>query len=131
MRRGPFLPGIVYLADAVGTQTETLMVRGLSVGVSIREVTWREILTGLSFGVLLAAVTLPVVALFFAPVAVALVVSLARFSASTIATAIAMILPSIFHRLGIDPAFGSGPLATVIQDIASIVIYFGFATRVL
>ena len=32
---------------------------------------------------------------------------------------------------GIDPVFGSGPLATVIQDLASIVIYFGFATLIL
>ena len=30
-----FIPGIVYLADAVGTQTEALVIRGLSVGVSI------------------------------------------------------------------------------------------------
>lgn len=37
-----FIPGIVYMADAVGTQTETLVVRGLSVGVSIREVVRRE-----------------------------------------------------------------------------------------
>ena len=28
-----FMPGIVYLADAVGTQTETVIVRGLSLGV--------------------------------------------------------------------------------------------------
>ncbi len=65
------------------------------------------------------------------PVVVALVVSLALVSASAIATAIAMFLPSIFHHLGIDPAVGSRPLATVIQDIASVVIYIGFATRVL
>lgn len=31
-----FMPGIVYMADAVGTQTETLVVRGISVGVPIR-----------------------------------------------------------------------------------------------
>ena len=33
-----FIPGIVYLAGAVGTQTETLVVRGLSVGVSVRSI---------------------------------------------------------------------------------------------
>jgi magnesium transporter len=30
-----FIPGIVYLADAVGTQTEALVIRGLSVGVGM------------------------------------------------------------------------------------------------
>jgi magnesium transporter len=32
-----FIPGIVYLADAVGTQTETVVIRGLTVGVSFRQ----------------------------------------------------------------------------------------------
>lgn len=35
----------------------------------------------------------------------------------------AMTLPWLLVRLGADPAFGSGPLATVIQDLLSIVIY--------
>src|SRR6185503_18210622 len=54
-----FVPGIVYLADAVGTQTETLAIRGLSVGISIERVFWREIVTGLLTGSVLAALTFP------------------------------------------------------------------------
>jgi len=54
-----FLPGIVYMADAVGTQTETLVVRGLSVGVPIAEVLKRELLTGLLVGVPITAVFVP------------------------------------------------------------------------
>ena len=34
-------------------------------------------------------------------------------------------------RLGRDPAFGSGPLATVIQDLLSLVIYFVIATAIM
>jgi magnesium transporter len=37
-----FIPGIVYLADAVGTQTEALIIRGLSVGVPIVSVLRRK-----------------------------------------------------------------------------------------
>jgi magnesium transporter len=55
-----FIPGIVYMADAVGTQTETLVVRGLSIGVSIRQVAVRELLTGLLVGIILAAAFLPI-----------------------------------------------------------------------
>jgi magnesium transporter len=33
--------------------------------------------------------------------------------------------------LGRDPAFGSGPLATVVQDLLTLVIYFAVATVVL
>jgi magnesium transporter len=41
-----------------------------------------------------------------------------------------MTLPWFLDRLGLDPAFGSGPLATVVQDLLSIVIYFVIATAV-
>jgi magnesium transporter len=41
-----------------------------------------------------------------------------------------MLLPWIFQRAGSDPAFGSGPLATVVQDLVSIAIYLGIATAI-
>lgn len=119
-----FVPGIVYLADAVGTQTETLAIRGLSVGVGIRRITGREALTGLSMGLLLGAVMWPLVALMTGNVALALAVSAAILGASTVATVVALCLPWLLHRLGKDPAFGSGPLATVVQDLLSILLYF-------
>lgn len=120
-----FVPGIVYLADAVGTQTETLAIRGLSVGVGIRRITGREALTGLSVGLLLGVVMWPLVAVMTGNVALALAVSTAVLGASTVATVVALCLPWLLHRLGKDPAFGSGPLATVVQDLLSILLYFG------
>ena len=39
-----------------------------------------------------------------------------------------MALPWLIGRLGRDPAFGSGPLATVVQDLLSIVVYFASVT---
>jgi magnesium transporter len=126
-----FVPGIVYLADAVGTQTETLAIRGLSVGVGIRSITGREALTGLSVGVLLGVVMLPVVALMTGDVMLAAAVALAVLAASTIATIVALALPWLLQRMGKDPAFGSGPLATVIQDLLSIVIYLAAVATLL
>ena len=45
----------------------------------------------------------------------------------SISTLVAIALPSLFQRLGADPAFGSGPLATVIQDLLSIAVYLAIA----
>ncbi|REF37799.1 magnesium transporter [Thermasporomyces composti] len=126
-----FLPGVVYLADAVGTQTETLVIRGLSVGVSIRTVAWREIVTGALLGVLLAATFWVITVLVWGNAAVATAVALALLAACSIATLVAMALPWILHRCGRDPAFGSGPLATVVQDFLSIASYFLIATALL
>ena len=44
-----------------------------------------------------------------------------------VASTVALALPWAFSRLGRDPAFGSGPLATVIQDLLSLVIYLAVA----
>ena len=123
-----FVPAIVYLADAVGTQTEALVIRGLSVGVGIRNVVWRETLTGVLVGAALALAFFPFAAVFWGETDVALAVSLSLFAACSVATVVAMALPWLLHRMGRDPAFGSGPVATVIQDILSIVIYFAVAT---
>ncbi|HVE62696.1 MAG TPA: CBS domain-containing protein [Mycobacteriales bacterium] len=54
-----FLPGVVYLADAVGTQTEAVIIRGLSVGIDVRAIIWREAATSLLIGAALAALFLP------------------------------------------------------------------------
>jgi magnesium transporter len=126
-----FIPGIVYLADAVGTQTEALIIRGLSVGVPIGRVLRREILTGLAIGLALAIAFYPIGLWRWGGDRVVLAVALAIFAACATANLVAMALPWVLHRLGIDPAFGSGPLATVIQDLLSIVIYLVIATAIL
>jgi magnesium transporter len=126
-----FVPGIVYLADAVGTQTETVAIRGLSVGVGIRRILAPEALTGLFVGLMLATAMLPVVALMTGNWMLAAAVALAVLAASTIATVVALLLPWLFQALGRDPAFGSGPLATVVQDLLSIVIYLSAVSALL
>jgi magnesium transporter len=123
-----FLPGVVYLADAVGTQTEALIIRGLSVGVTVREVIARELLTGLLAGVLLGAIFFPIGLVLWRDTDVVLAVSLSLFVACSTATVVATTLPWLFSVARQDPAFGSGPLATVVQDILSIVLYFSIAS---
>lgn len=122
-----FIPAIVYMADAVGTQTETLLIRGLSVGIDRAQVVRRELATGLVVGLLIGAAFMPFAVLVWGDVAVAGAVALALVASCSTATVAAMALPFAFHGLGVDPAFGSGPLATVIQDLLSIAAYLGIA----
>ncbi|HEX2417125.1 MAG TPA: magnesium transporter, partial [Micromonosporaceae bacterium] len=118
-----FVPGVVYVADAVGTQTEALVIRGLSVGVGVGRIAVRELVTGVLVGSVLAVLVLPAVLLGWGDLNIALAVSVALFSAASVATVIAMALPWAIHKMGKDPAYGAGPLATVIQDLVSIAIY--------
>lgn len=125
-----FLPGLVYMADAVGTQTETVMVRGLSVGVPIGRVVKLELSTGLLVGVTLAAAFIPIGLWRWGRVDVIAAVAISMVAACSIATVVAMALPALLRRLGADPAFGSGPLATVAQDLLTILIYLVVAQAV-
>jgi magnesium transporter len=126
-----FLPGLVYMADAVGTQTETVIVRGLSVGVPIGRVARLELATGLLVGLTLAAAFVPFGLWRWGDSAVVATVAVSMVAACSVATAIAMGLPGLLRRFGVDPAFGSGPLATVAQDLLTIVIYLGVAQAIL
>jgi magnesium transporter len=123
-----FIPSIVYLADAVGTQTETVVVRGLSLGVPMRRMVGRELLAGVLIGMALAAVALPFVWWRWNDAALALAVGISVIAACSTATVAAMLLPWLFDAFELDPAFGSGPLATVVQDLLSIWIYLWVAT---
>jgi magnesium transporter len=118
-----FLPGIVYLAAAVGVQTQTVSIRGLSVGVGIRKVAGREVVTGMLVGGILALAILPAAWALRGDGALAAAVALSVFVAGTIATVVALVFPWLLTRLRKDPAFGSGPLATVIQDLLSLTTY--------
>ena len=124
-----FIPAVVYMADAVGTQTETLVIRGLAAGIPIREVFLRELTTGVLTGVMIGAAFFPFALAIWDDAGVAASVALALGVSCSIATLVAMALPYALSRLGRDPAYGSGPLATVVQDLLSVIVYFAVATE--
>jgi magnesium transporter len=127
-----FVPGIVYLADAIGTQTETIAVRGLSLSrVRFGQLLGGEIRTGLLIGLVLGLATFAGVGLAMGDLRLAAAVALALFVAGGLATAIGLALPSLLHRLGRDPAYGSGPLATIIQDVLSLAVYLMTVTFIM
>jgi magnesium transporter len=125
-----FLPGVVYMSAAIGTQTQAVLIRGFSVGISTRLVFRRELVSGLLLSAIVAALFVPVALLGWGEGDIAIGVGLALFGSSAVATVVAMVLPWAFRRAGSDPAFGSGPLATVIQDILTIVVYFAVAAPI-
>lgn len=125
-----FLPAVVYMADAVGTQTETLLIRGMSADIDVRRVVGRELITGVLLGLLIGAAFFPFALIGWGDGDVALAVALALIASCSIATMVATALPRLLSRFGSDPAFGSGPLATIVQDLLSIAVYLAIATPI-
>jgi magnesium transporter len=120
-----FVPAIVYLADAVGTQSEAVAVRGLSLtSMSIGRLLAGEMFTGMIMGTGMAALAGLFALVAFGDPGLALAVAIALACACSVATGIGLTLPWAFARTGWDPALASGPVATVIQDMLSLLIYF-------
>lgn len=120
-----FVPGIVYLADAIGTQTEAIVVRGLSLQQnSLRNLLVGELWTGLLIGLALGGLSFPLVWMTFGSFSLALAVALTILTAGGVATSVGLLFPWVLDRLDRDPAFGSGPVATIVQDVLSLLIYF-------
>ncbi len=127
-----FIPAIVYLADAVGTQSESIAVRGLSMSRKpLLTLLSSELRTGALIGLTLSVLALLPVWLVVGDARLAAAVSIALFAASSMATTIGFTLPWLLAHTGADPAFGSGPLATILQDVLSLLIYFAVVLAVL
>lgn len=127
-----FLPLVVYMADAVGTQTETVLVRRLAYGdVALWAQLTREAAIGASIGTIVAVVAAGGLWMWDGHPALAMVVGASLGVSAVVATIMASLLPLGLARLGADPALASGPVATVVQDILSVGIYLMIATALL
>jgi magnesium transporter len=124
-----FVPGLVYLADAIGTQTEAIAVRGLSLSHDHPgRLLLGELCTGLLLGASLGLLSAAGAWLWLGDARLALAVGLSLFTASTVASTVGFVFPWLLDRAGRDPAYGSGPIATVIQDVLSLAIYFAMVS---
>ncbi|MBT8408775.1 MAG: magnesium transporter [Alphaproteobacteria bacterium] len=124
-----FVPALVYIAGAIGTQAVSVSVRSLSmqeiaIGPLIRD----ELVIGLGIGAVLGLLAGAAVFVVFDQPALALAVGLAVLGGGTVSALAGFALPWAFLRLGFDPALGSGPICTIVQDAASLSLYFLLVT---
>lgn len=127
-----FIPVIVYMSSAVGTQTQTLFIRALAFSpINTRRYIAREFIISFAIGIITSALIGIYTILLFSDVTIAIIISLAMLANIAFSSLVATSIPWFLFKLGKDPAIGSGPFATIIQDILSIVIYFTIAFSIL
>lgn len=127
-----FIPLIAGMAGNTGTQALAVAVRGIATGEIDKQgkakMMFREagtgLITGISCGVLITLIVYFWQGNFFLGVLVGLSILMTLI----VATLAGSLVPLIMHRFNIDPAVASGPFITTINDIISILIYFGMAT---
>jgi magnesium transporter len=125
-----FIPVIVYIADAVGSQTQMLFIRALTIDAHLRVHTYflRELLVNAVLASILAVLMFAVSYAWRASLVVSGVVSVSIFLTVCIAVLVAIMVPWVLHRRGLDPAVASGPLATVFRDVTSLSVYLCIAS---
>ena len=132
-----FIPVIIGIGGNVGTQSSTIVVRGLATGrvdaTNTFPLIFKEVvvgsLLGLGYGLLvgwasghISGTTMP---------ELGLVVGLSIFCSMTIATAVGASVPIVLKKLDFDPAISTGPFVTTAIDIIGVALYFLIASTIL
>jgi len=130
-----FIPVIMGMGGNIGTQSSTIVVRGLATGrINARDI-WSVVFKELSIGLILGLVyglLIGSVAQFrYSMEALALSVALAVICSMSVAALVGSLVPMGFARINIDPAVATGPLVTTAIDIISVFFYFLIATTLL
>ncbi|WNS75906.1 magnesium transporter [Bacillus sp. DTU_2020_1000418_1_SI_GHA_SEK_038] len=127
-----FMPMISGMTGNTGTQSLAVVVRGLVSNDIDKKVVFNLIMR--EFGVsliigLICGILIFLIAYFWQDNAIlGVVVGVSLFLTLIIGTLAGTIIPLILYRFKIDPAVASGPLITTLNDIFSLVTYFGIAT---
>ncbi|MDQ0230628.1 magnesium transporter [Metabacillus malikii] len=127
-----FIPLIAGMAGNTGTQALAVVVRRIAVGDpkehSSLKMLMKEAGTGLITGTICGIVVTLIIFVWKGNFILGLLVGISILATLTVATIAGAFIPLVMHRLKVDPAVASGPFITTINDIISILIYFGMAT---
>ena len=122
-----FIPAIVYMSSALGTQHQTLFIRDLAIlGKEIKLFKYflKQMTIGTIIGLIIGGLVFLMVSAFWKENYIALVIALAMFITLFISSFTSLLTTYLFKIFKQDPALGSGPFATIISDVSSIIIYF-------
>ncbi|MFC7366380.1 MULTISPECIES: magnesium transporter [Bhargavaea] len=130
-----FMPLIAGMTGNTGTQSLSLIVRGLAtedldMKTAIR-VVLRELMVGILIGIICGVLISIIAFIWQGSFILGIVVGASLVITLIIGTLAGTIIPLVLSRFKFDPAVASGPLITTVNDILSLLIYFGIATMFL
>lgn len=127
-----FLPVIVYMSDAIGTQTENIYVRNLAkFRDNFFQYFIKELMVGITFGLIFGTLLGVFARFWIGSASVAFTIAIAMFINGIIAPIVALIVPELLFREHEDPALGAGPFTTILQNLISLSVYLLIATLII
>ncbi|MDR1831417.1 MAG: magnesium transporter [Fusobacteriaceae bacterium] len=131
-----FIPMLMDTGGNAGSQSATLIIRGIALGEitlsDIWRIIWKETRVSVIVGAALSVINFARI-LFFehVPSQVALVVSVSLFITVVMAKVVGGVLPVVAKGCKMDPAIMASPLITTIVDACALTIYFALSTHFL
>ena len=126
------MPIVASMGGIAGTQTLTLMVRGIALGQVVKNnQAWlinRELVIGLMNGILWAVVVAIAASIWFQQWKIGLIIAAAMVINLVTAALAGAVLPLLMARAKIDPALAGGVVLTTITDVVGFVSFLGLAT---
>lgn len=126
-----FIPMLMDTGGNAGSQSATLIIRGMALGeIKIKDyfqVIFKELQVSVMVGIVLAVVNFFRIWLFHHDVILAMTVSLALLFTVILAKTVGCSLPIVARRFKIDPAIMAAPIITTIVDVLSLLVYFKLA----
>ncbi|MFT0813543.1 magnesium transporter [Synechococcus sp. OH20] len=130
-----FIPLLVDSGGNVGSQSSTVVIRGLSTAaVRLKDglgVLAREAVVGAMLGIMLSLITIGWAYALQRDLLVAVIVGLSLFGISVLSSVSGAGLPFLFRSFGLDPALMAAPFITTIVDVLGVLIYFYVARLIL
>ena len=130
-----FMPMLMGTGGNAGSQTSTLVIRGMAIGEidfgDFWRVLWKEFRICLALGLVLGAINFARIAfLGEGQPALALVVSISLICGMLVGKITGAALPMLAKKIGIDPALMSSPIITTIVDILAVMVFFSLSRTV-
>jgi len=126
------MPIVASMGGIAGSQTLTLMIRGLALGrVQDSNARWllaKEILVGALNGLIWAIVVGIITVLFFSTWQVGAVIATALIISMLTAAFAGFIIPLLLHKLKIDPALAGTVILTTVTDVVGFGVFLGLGT---
>ncbi|MBC7217562.1 MAG: magnesium transporter [Candidatus Caldatribacterium sp.] len=126
-----FIPMLIDTGGNVGSQSTTVVVRGLAIGELEGRTLWKivlsETLIGGILGILLGIIGIARVVFLRESPLIGLIVGLSIFVVVFVSNLIGVFLPVLFKKMRLDPAIAATPVITTIVDVIGVIIYFRIA----
>ena len=126
------MPVVASMGGIAGTQTLTIMIRGMALGrVEDSNARWllaKELAVGALNGLAWAAIVALISVTFFSNWDVGVVIGAAVAINLVVAAIAGIIIPLILRRLRIDPALAGGVILTTVTDVIGFMTFLGLGT---